>query len=75
MDQVTVLADTNLTLQSYLYVKAMPRIDVLDETMSFVAFCDGDVPCDFEVEGGGPGGPTAGLKWLEAYYNSLYGAP
>ena len=69
---VTVLADTDLTLQSYLYVKAMPRIDVLDETMTLVSFCDGDVPCDSEM-GGGPGGPVAGLKWLLAYYNSLYG--
>ena len=53
----------------------MPRIDVLDEEMTFVAFCDNDVPCDYELEGGGPGGPVAGLKWLESYYQSLYGAP
>jgi thiol-disulfide isomerase/thioredoxin len=71
---VTVLVDTNLQLQEYLYVKAMPRIDVLDEHMTLVAFCDNDVPCDSEI-GGGPGGPVAGLKWLEAYYKSLYDAP
>ena len=72
-EHIVVLADVDLTLQSYLYVKAMPRIDVLDEDMSFVAFCDGDVPCDSELEGGGPGGPIAGLKWLESYYQSLGG--
>ena len=71
---VTVLADTNLQLQEYLYVKAMPRIDILDEHMTFVAYCDNDVPCDSEI-GGGPGGPGAGLKWLESYYKSLYDTP
>ena len=70
---VTVLADTELQLQEYLYVKAMPRIDILDESMTFVAFCDNDVPCDSELEGGGPGGPGAGLKWLKDYHDALYG--
>ena len=72
---ITVLADSDLQLQSYLYVKAMPRIDVLDDTMTFVAFCDNDVPCNYELEGGGPGGPVGGLKWLEAHYDALYGGP
>jgi thiol-disulfide isomerase/thioredoxin len=71
---VTVLADIDLQLQEYLYVKAMPRIDVLDEHMTFVAFCDNDVPCDSEL-GGGPGGPVTGLKWLESYHKSFYNTP
>ena len=47
-DKIPVLADTSLELQDYLTVKAMPRLDVLDEHMVFLAF--------------EPGGPVKGLK-------------
>ena len=51
-DNVVVLADSELQLQEYLSVSAMPRIDVLDENMVFVVYA--------------PGGPAAGMQYLSA---------
>lgn len=49
-DEIVVLADTTLQLQEYLEVAAMPRIDVLDEQMTFLVYH--------------PGGPNKGLQKL-----------
>ena len=51
-ENVVVLADSDLQLQEYLSVSAMPRIDVLDETMVFEIYA--------------PGGPAAGMQYLSS---------
>ena len=53
-DEIVVLADTSLQLQEYLEVSAMPRIDLLDEEMTFLIYH--------------PGGPNKGLQKLVALY-------
>jgi thiol-disulfide isomerase/thioredoxin len=53
-EQIVVLADTTLQLQEYLEVAAMPRIDLLDEQMTFLIYH--------------PGGPNKGLQKLVSLY-------
>ncbi len=53
-DEVVVLADSTLQLQEYLSVEAMPRIDVLDEEMTFLVYHTG--------------GPNKGLQKLVALF-------
>jgi len=49
-EHIPVLADTDLVLQEWLEVRAMPRIDVLSEQMNLLLF--------------EPGGPQRGLRYL-----------
>ena len=53
-DEVVVLADSTLQLQEYLSVEAMPRIDVLDEEMTFLVYHTG--------------GPNKGLQKIVALF-------
>jgi len=52
-DKIPVLADTNLTLQEFLHVKAMPHLDLLDANMVFLIY---------EVKG-----PTTVMKELSTW--------
>jgi hypothetical protein len=49
-DKILVLADSTLVLKEYLDFKAMPHIDVLDETLHFISY--------------NHSGPTGGMNFL-----------
>jgi hypothetical protein len=51
-EKILVLADADLTLQEHMQVEAMPRIDILDQSLFFVSF--------------NPSGPQNGMNFISS---------